>query len=134
MQIEIVESTGANSNHFVKEFGILDLAIQNEITRLINSDGEKTFETSRLYSTAEETLLVDHDIRSSQYKTFSDKKLFDLADSLIIELNKRDLNNDYLLVKNNITLIKYEKGDFFKSHEDFLSIQSNSIEEYTLLM
>ena len=33
-----------------------------------------------------------------------------------------------------MTYIKYEKGDFFKSHEDYLSFTSNMVEEYTFIM
>ena len=38
------------------------------------------------------------------------------------------------LLRNDVTHIVYTAGGFFKAHQDFLSLVSNCVEEYTLLI
>jgi len=52
----------------------------------------------------------------------------------VAKLSDKDDFFNYYLVKNDATHIKYKKGDFFKPHEDYLSLKTNMVEEYTLLL
>jgi hypothetical protein len=120
-------------NHFIKELGIVDAEIENKIITYI-SHGQHNFEPSKLYSTATQSLTIDTDIRSSNFQLIIQPQLFDLIDLLIQKINGLDQFYNYLLVRNDVTHIKYKEGDFFKAHEDYLSLTSNTVEEYTMIM
>lgn len=120
-------------NHYIKEFPVLDQQVQNDISKYINSNKSDLLQ-SELYWSIQDKKFVDIDERSSKYKTFADKKLFDLVEKFISILNTKDDYYNYLLIKNNVTYIEYKAGDFFKPHEDYLSVTSNIIEEFTLLL
>jgi len=63
-----------------------------------------------------------------------DKDLFDHFRTLVKRLSDLDKVYNYTLVPNDITYIRYDKGGFFKAHSDFLSLKSNIIEEFTMIM
>lgn len=42
--------------------------------------------------------------------------------------------NRFFLLRNDATHIVYEAGGFFKRHQDYLSLTSNIVEEYTLII
>ena len=46
----------------------------------------------------------------------------------------QDPLNSFTLVPNDVTHIIYEEGGFFKPHSDYLSVTSNCVEEYTMLV
>jgi len=120
---------------FIKEFGIIDNSLQNDIIEYIKQyKGE--FQSSKLYSSTQDKKFIDLDERKSNFREITDVKLFNLIDLYIEKLNKIDFDksHDYALVKNNITHIKYQSGDFFNKHNDYLSLTTNIIEEYTGIM
>ena len=118
---------------YIKEYGIIDESIQSSIIEFIKND-KTPLTPSELYIPINEKKIIDIDKRVSQFKTIVNNELFNLFDKLIVEINKIDKFYNYSLVKNDITYIKYEKGGFFKSHSDYLSLTSNVIEEYTLII
>ena len=120
-------------SQFIKEFGIVDEQIETKLFDLVRKD-ESKFETSKLYSSEAEEKFIDVDQRSSRFRLITNKEAFDVADSLIEKINKMDKTNSYILFRNNITHISYQTGDFFKAHEDYLSITSNEVEEYTMIL
>lgn len=120
-------------SHFVKEFGIVDEDLETAIFNYIRKD-KNPLTDSLLYSTISESKIYDKQKRLSQYKLFTDKKLFNMVTKLIDKINTIVDDYDYQLVKNDITYIKYEVGGFFKSHEDYLSATSNIFEEYTMII
>src|SRR3954451_14172674 len=111
-------------SHYIKELGIIDHTIQQRITDWVRADLEP-LQPSRLYDQENKELLVDSATRSSQYKAMVNKELFDLVALMVEKLNEKDDYNNYLLVRNDVTFIKYQEGDFFKEHEDYLSLTSN---------
>ena len=120
---------------FIKEFEYIDNSIQQQIedyvrTYLITNQ----LEQSQLYSPIVGEKFIDTDKRSSKYIAIKENELFTLCNELIQELNRIDNCYSYHLVKNDITYIKYQKGDFFAEHEDYLSLKSNIIEEFTLII
>ena len=118
---------------FVKEFDILDKPIQQQICSFFKNN-TKEFNVSMIYNTKEEQKLHDLDKRQSYFRTFTDSIIFNLVQKYINEINKLDDIYTYILVKNDITQVKYYQGGYFKPHEDYLSLITNVIQEYTLLM
>jgi len=49
-------------------------------------------------------------------------------------VNETDPTKVYSLVRNDVSHIIYGPGGFFKRHSDYLSVTSNVIEEYTLIV
>ncbi|CAB9515177.1 expressed unknown protein [Seminavis robusta] len=96
---------------------------------------QQPFEKSLLYSSAKDEKFVDEDLRQSLFRAITDPKLMDLMDANIVShLNQTDQSYQYTLCRNDITHIKYEEGGFFQRHKDYLSLTSNLIEEFTLLV
>ena len=120
-------------SQYIKEFGVVDNDLQTNIIRIVNKYN-KDLEQSLLYSASEDKKFIDLDKRSSKFKAIINEELFDATELLINKINTIDKYYDYKLVRNDVTYIKYESGDFFDKHEDYLSFTSNSIEEYTLIM
>jgi hypothetical protein len=120
-------------SQYIKEFGIINESVTDQIIEHIKND-KQDMELSQLYSSVEDAKFIDKEKRLSVFKTINDVELFSLFDELIVDINSLDKSNDYQIVKNNITYIKYEKGGFFDIHEDYLSFTSNIIEEYTMII
>ena len=53
---------------------------------------------------------------------------------MISKHNEKDEFYHWILVKNDITFIKYSKGGFFKTHQDYTTVTSNVMEEFTLIL
>lgn len=117
----------------IREFECLDETIFNTIVEHVNNDKQEMNE-SRVYFTEDETLRVDHELRSSKFKTIEDKELFAIVDNYLELINKQDKFYNFSLVKNNLTVIDYKEGDFFDKHSDFLSLTSNFISEFTMIL
>lgn len=123
-------------SQYIKEFGICSSLGQGIIKNIINyvvSD-KGLMQASKLYSPIRDERFVDVTKRSSTYKTITQDQLFDMFDQLLNEINRIDKTYNFFLVRNDITYIKYSEGDFFEQHEDYLSITSNFIEEYTMII
>jgi hypothetical protein len=95
---------------------------------------KQPFEPSQLYEVSTKQKIVDVDMRRSVFRAITEPALFDLASDFVKHLSSLDKDRDYTLVKNDCSHIKYAAGDFFGSHEDFLSLTSNVIEEWTLIV
>jgi len=121
---------------FVQEYSVIDENLQMAISGYIYGD-KRPFDQSMVYnSLTDEKLLVPEE-RHSQFKTFlchEHKHLTTLCENYIQQINQRNKHINFMMVHNDITHIKYTEGGFFKSHEDYLSLTSNVIEEYTMIM
>uniref|UniRef100_A0A0G4G062 Uncharacterized protein n=1 Tax=Chromera velia CCMP2878 TaxID=1169474 RepID=A0A0G4G062_9ALVE len=115
---------------FVKEFSDFDIA---PILQFL-SGNTKPFEKSQLYSSATESKYVDESLRQSKFRIFEEEKLFDLLVPLVERLSNEDEECTFAIRRNDVTHIVYEEGGFFQTHRDFLSVKSNLIEEYTLIL
>ena len=94
---------------FVREYDIIQKDIMDKISNLVYND-KREFKTSELYSSSLNKKFIDNDKRESVYKQFINKKLFDLMDILINNINKNENELQFNLVRNDITFIKYKKG------------------------
>lgn len=117
----------------VKEFDEFDKELFDKIVKHVNDDNSP-FDDSKLYSVAEEQLKVDKSYRSSKFKLIKDSNLFDLIDQYVDKINNVDKDFEYKLVRNDVTIIRYEQDDFFSEHADYLSFTSNEVQEFTLIL
>ena len=94
---------------------------------------DQDFLSSQLYNSVEEKKFEDSSQRLSEYRAIVDNKLFLMCDDVVRNISDHDDNGmTYTLVRNDATHIRYATGGFFKTHEDYLSLTSNHIEEFTL--
>jgi hypothetical protein len=119
--------------HSIKEFGIIDNNIIDQIIKNVKDDNND-FDKSLLYSTKKKEKFVDENERTSSFKLLVSEALFDKFEKLLEKISFADKIYDYMLVRNDITYIKYDKGGFFKKHADYLSFTSNLVEEYTMIL
>ena len=122
---------------FVAELTSLPVAA---IESLFTANTTTPFQPSMLFDSAKESKFVDESLRSSEFRLFEDKRSFDtFDDSIMMHLNDPTKNpiaahKKFQLVRSDITEILYPIGGFFKKHKDFLSVTSNSITEFTLIV
>lgn len=115
---------------FIKEFEDIDISDLSDYLLKCS----QPFAASELYDSIEAAKFIDLSKRLSEFRAIVDPELFKISEKILKKLEEKDEYNSYLLVNNDITHIKYQPGGFFKSHRDYLSITSNIIEEYTLLI
>lgn len=138
---------------FYEEYGPIDLKLQEQIASVLHADKQE-FQPSLVYESGSQEKKLDKEKRNSAFKLISTPELFELCDRYVQKINEVRQGSDspprkrqktqseekprkstkYHLYKNDVTFIRYEEGEFFKSHEDYLSLTSNLIEEYTLIM
>ena len=99
---------------------------------------EAPFQDSKLYDSTREEKFVDKSLRLSEFRELKDDEIFSLSEHLVDVVNAKEREEErgrvFSLVRNDVTHIKYRKGGFFRRHADFLSLTSNMIEEYTLIL
>lgn len=115
---------------FVDEFKDVDIS---KLRTYISNSTQK-FEESQLYSAARDEKFIDISLRMSKFRAIIDPVLFEIAQDLLNTLTANNDLNSYTVVRNDVTHIVYAPGGFFKQHRDYLSLKSNIIEEYTLLI
>ncbi len=128
---------------FVVEFAPLIIrdkedSVQQKIIDFVKLNA-RDLQESELYSRKEQAKVLDKSERSSRFQQFTDEKLLNLVDEYIARLNKSKCSEQqqhfYIFLKQKkVTYIKYEEGDFFKRHEDYLSLTTNFLEEWTGIM
>ena len=95
----------------------------------------EAWDTSPLYDAASRTEVVDTEIRASTARHLIDATLFELGDQVVAHINaSSDCREEFTLVRDDITHLRYRHGDFFKPHQDFSGLRSNVYTEYTLLV
>ena len=125
--------------HCVREYACSEYneeyeEIIDEIITTAQNDRSATFQKSRIYSTQNAVKFIDENLRMSQFKNINKQELFSLCDELVDLLSKMDRFYNWMLVKNDVTFIKYSQGGFFKRHQDYTTITSNVMEEFTLII
>jgi hypothetical protein len=115
---------------FVRELRDLPVAgIMESLARCV-----APFEPSEVYRVASADTVVDEEQRVSVFRRLHDASLFTQCEALVRTISDADPLNSFTLLRNDATHIVYERGGFFAAHRDFLSVTSNVIEEYTLLL
>lgn len=103
---------------FVREFSDVPVAG----LRAFLDGCTQPFEASALYEVAGARRLVDPERRLSRFRAIADVRLFALAREAVAAAARADELNDYTLLQNDVTHIRYEAGGFFSPHEDYLSL------------
>lgn len=106
----------------------------------LSSDVEKLWEPSEIFSSQLGSNMKNPEIRKSQkialHKLGNSLQLFNLLNTTLIKKineNQKD-DTEFKLVFDEIDLIKYIQGDYFKRHHDFVHINSNQIKCYALIL
>jgi hypothetical protein len=110
---------------------------------------EAPFQPSQLYDSNLDEKFIDEERRLSEFREIRDAKFFDTLQKALVDVlnedqrqnnndendtNKKNSNLEFTLVRNDAMHIRYKTGGFFKSHSDFLSLTSNMVQEYTLIL
>ena len=107
-------------------------ALQSHLANV--KEEEHPFETSELYSSAVDAKIVNEELRRSRFRIFEDAKIFQLVENTLKDINATDPAFHYQLRHDNITETRYAKDGHFLKHRDFLSVESNLLEEFTLIL
>ena len=106
-----------------------------EEARSLLDKNPREWAPSLLYKTATGEKIKDTERRVSEFRAITDdSELWDACERIVAAVSAEDSNYTYALVRNDATHLRYEEGGFFKTHQDFLSLQSNCVDEYTLLL
>jgi hypothetical protein len=120
-----MEETG----FFYELNGIDTTDIKAHLTEL-----DQPFEQSELYVVAEEQNIIDMSQRQSRYRRLKSAELFELLEPVVARLNDNNPKLTFDLRRNDITQIRYEEGGFFGKHQDYLSVTSNMVQEFAMLV
>jgi hypothetical protein len=124
----ITSATFKNKNSIYKEI-ITGIKLVTELKNL-------QFDNSAIYHKESKQNIFDGKLRSSKthkiYYHDNSKIIFDCVDKLIEFINETQ-NTLFSLVPNDIDILKYNEGDFFKKHSDFIPVKNKYINYYTLL-
>lgn len=115
------------------EYDCIDEKIQSKIKEWIEARSDD-FSLSQLYIPLDDEKIVDEERRRSKFRTFTDSDIFYHVDKLISVLNEYQDEYRFIMVKNDVTHIRYKEGDFFEQHKDYLSLHTNMALEYTMLI
>uniref|UniRef100_A0A6C0CAY9 Prolyl 4-hydroxylase alpha subunit Fe(2+) 2OG dioxygenase domain-containing protein n=1 Tax=viral metagenome TaxID=1070528 RepID=A0A6C0CAY9_9ZZZZ len=117
---------------FVQET-FIDNELHTSIKQIL-SQSKIPFEQSQVYNVLKEEKETSPDIRMSQFRTLIDNELFDIGTKILNTVNSDMQKSKFIIYANDVMHIKYSAGGYFKEHEDYLSVNSNIVEEYTMLV
>mmetsp|Transcript_45146 Transcript_45146/g.107401 ORF Transcript_45146/g.107401 Transcript_45146/m.107401 type:complete len:685 (-) Transcript_45146:126-2180(-) len=118
------------SSGFFRELADLDVARIRDYLDLCS----QPFEASEVYVVSEGQNIIDTGRRRSEFRRIRAAELFDLLTPVVAKLSSDDPLYSYILVRNDITEVQYKEGGFFGRHQDYLSLTSNLVEEFSLLL
>ena len=95
---------------------------------------EDKFIPSHVYHRTLEKNIINKHLRSSEKIEYKDDHIFDWVDNNIIAPINKSSEFTYVLVRDDVEVVKYMPGDFFKKHQDFVNFDSNEFKNYTLLI
>jgi len=124
--------------NFVKESNLQPEELQTLQSLLEQEEGG--FQPSEVYNSLTEQKLIKTEKRTSEFRVLTKPEIFSIAKTVLSRFNEKTKqkcsasSSSYILYENDIMHIRYAAGGFFKAHEDYLSVTSNMIDEYTLLI
>lgn len=118
--------------HTVQEI-ILPSETFNNLTNLLNEDSSELFIDSEVFNSQKGIHENLPEIRKSKVKYLKSPKLINLCEEIVNSLSTEDCTFQ-LRKTDSISQIHYETGGYFEKHEDYLSVTSNLIIEYTLII
>jgi len=115
----------------VREFD--SLAASGPLIDLVTKD-ESPWEPSHMYDRAAAESRVDPGLRRSSFKTLTSIEALDAAAALVQAVSEADDEYEFVLRRDDVTVLHYEDGGFFGAHSDYVTLTSNALEEFTLLL
>lgn len=104
------------------------------VNKTFNANSSDWIE-SKIFNTKEKVNEVNENVRISKKKVFKENKYFDIVQKEIIDKINNHVKKVYFsLVRDDIELVKYDKGDFFEKHQDFVKYTSNQFECFSLIL
>ena len=95
----------------------------------------KTYKTSHIFDTKKKENIINKHLRSSEKIEYVNENLFNFVDlHVIAKLNQNNKTHEFYLVRNDLEVIKYKEGDYFKKHQDYINFNSNEFRNYTFLI
>ena len=95
---------------------------------------EEPFRAGGVFLTETQQNIVDPDTRTCLLRSMRDPKLFAACGEILAALTANDPLNFFKHFENDVTQIVYSPGGKFEQHRDYLSLASNVVEEYTLVV
>ena len=102
----------------------LDRESFQKILDVVDHTHSESFEHSMIYHKLNKENVLNTDIRSSKKATIKDPEITKLIEHTISEISKQS-GLEISLVHNTFDIIKYESGDFFKPHNDFVGVTND---------
>ena len=108
---------------------VFDDVLENFDTVLKCLPTDDLWLTSKVYKVDTQLNELNLDLRKSQKLNITNRDLFDFLDTdLLPKINTGPVQ--FKLVRDELELIRYETGGYFKPHQDFVHFISNQIKTY----
>jgi hypothetical protein len=118
---------------YYSERNFLQNSEQKELNMLLEKNIHE-FKDALIYYPSKEKTIVDQTKRKSQRYIFNDDETYGFLDKVFVtNLNSKVKFMKFYLEKNEIDIIRYKKGDFFKKHKDLNRYNTQNIFSYTLI-
>lgn len=89
---------------------------------------------SHVYNRIQKVNVVNRHLRSSRKIEYRDPNLFDWAEEHIVKPLNAESGCRFMLVKNDLEVVKYSQGDLFRKHQDYVNFDSNEFRNYTFIV
>ena len=89
---------------------------------------------SHVYNRIQKVNIVNKHLRSSRKIEYRDPNLFDWVDEHIVKPLNAESGCKFMLVKNDLEVVKYSQGDLFRKHQDYVNFDSNEFRNYTFIL
>ncbi|AYV83636.1 MAG: prolyl 4-hydroxylase alpha subunit [Hyperionvirus sp.] len=114
--------------------GLLNSDDLDQLHTILSLDDHK-YKQARIFDHRIAQNVVDKSIRNANRITYRDPQLFNFLNQIVVKrINDTEEDCYYLLINNNVDVIKYNVGDFFKKHQDFIYYDSNAFKDYTFIL
>ena len=105
----------------------------NDLLAILDIDNQNDKE-SHVYNRIQKVNIINKHLRSSRKIEYRDPLLFNWVEEHIIKPLNEQSSNKFMLVQNDLEVVKYSKGCYFKRHTDYINFDSNSFRNYTFLI
>ena len=105
-----------------------------DLNTMINYE-KLDFVVSQVHDTSTRQNMVKHDLRQSTRAVVNNKEVFEWIDNHVVSiLNNTHKQNTFHLLRDELDVVKYEKGDFFLPHQDFVKFKCDHLKCCSLLI
>ena len=108
----------------------------DELRSLLDLDNktDDDFVESRVFNRINKTNITNKHLRASHKIEYKDNKIFDHMQKYIDLINEQMKQCKFILIRNDVEVVQYKKGDFFKKHQDYVNFDSNEFKNYTFII